>query len=63
LGESASGAAYMAHNVINDHLRIWNWFEMNDWTRGKHLNGHSTMHHTPTSARKSSADRPPIIAV
>jgi hypothetical protein len=22
LGESASGAAYMAHNVINDHLRI-----------------------------------------
>jgi hypothetical protein len=51
-----------SRNVINNHRIFEIGLKQNDWTKGKPLSSkcHTTMHHTPTSARKSSADRPPI---
>jgi hypothetical protein len=57
--EIASGAA---RNAINGHceFKIGLKRTIEPWESLFSSNGHTTMHHTPTSARKSSADRPPI---
>jgi hypothetical protein len=56
----ASGAACMARNVINDHCEFEIGLKRSIGPRGNSSKGLTTMHHTLTLARKSSADRRPI---
>jgi hypothetical protein len=60
--QCTSGAACMTRNVINDHCEFEIGLKRTNGPRGKPFSskGHTTMHHTPTSAGKSSADRLPI---
>jgi hypothetical protein len=61
--QRASGAARMARNVINDHCEFEIGLKRTDWTNGKAFFIKRSHHHRhaphTTSARKSSADRPP----
>jgi hypothetical protein len=60
--QRASGAARMARNALNDHCEFKIGLKRTIGPRESIFssNGRTTMHHTPTSARKLSADRPPI---